>query len=171
MLMSQTVHLRAVSSPSSHPYLYPVQRLLQVVPTSSRPSPRVISSKPVGILLTLLNATLTRVLASVHSKRLSRFLTRLESTLTKNRGEGGSIAPSYLLPAICVALLISPSAKPQQNSPPPHRVSRIEVYESSDDLHETLQEKPALTFAATRAPQLPIPATAPPNTHTIHASS
>jgi glucosylceramidase len=30
------------------------------------------------------------------------------------------------------------------------------VYESSEDLHETLQGKPALTFAAARAPYLTI---------------
>jgi len=30
------------------------------------------------------------------------------------------------------------------------------VYESSEELHETLQEKPALTFAAARAPHLTI---------------
>src|SRR6266851_891151 len=155
MLMLQAVHLRAVSSPSSHPYLYSVHRLPQVVP-ASRPSPEVMSRKPLGILLTLLKSTLVGVLASVHSKRLSRFLTRLESTLTKNRGEGGSIAPSSLLPAICLALLISPSAEAQEKSLPPHRVSRIEVYESSEELRETLQEKPALTFAAARAPHLTI---------------
>ncbi len=76
--------------------------------------------------------------------------------LTKNRGEGGPIVPFYLLLAICVALLISPSTKAQEKSPPPHRISRIEVYESSEELHETLQEKPALTFAAAQAPHLTI---------------
>src|SRR4029077_15097101 len=39
---------------------------------------------------------------------------------------------------------------------PPHPVSRIMVYESSEELHEALQEKPALTFAAARLPQLTI---------------
>jgi len=148
--MSQAAHLRGVSSPSSHPYL----RLPQVVPAASRPSPEVISRKPFGILLTLLKSTLTGVLATVHSKRPNGFLTRLESTLTKNKG--GSIAPSSLLPAICLALLISPPANAQEKSLPPHRVSRIEVYESSEELHETLQQKPALTFAAARAPHLTI---------------
>src|SRR5260370_10368330 len=103
MLMLQAVHLRAVSSPSSHPYLYSVHRLPQVVP-ASRPSPEVISRNPSGILLTLLKSTLVGVLASVHSKRLTGLLTRLESTLTKNRRRrGGSIPPSPLLPAICPA--------------------------------------------------------------------
>ena len=55
-----------------------------------------------------------------------------------------------------MALLISPSAEAQGKSLPPHRVSPIEVYESSEELHETLQEKPALTFAAARAPHLTI---------------
>ena len=34
--------------------------------------------------------------------------------------------------------------------------AQIQVYESSEDLHESLQEKPALKFGATRAPQLTI---------------
>src|SRR5207245_1441479 len=152
----QAAHLRAASSPLSRPYLYPIPLRPPAVPTPSRPSPEVISLKPLGVLITLLKATLTGVLASVDSKRLNGFLTCLESTLTKNRGEGGSIVPSSLLLAICAALLISPSAKAQEKSPPPHRVSRIEVYESSEELHETLQEKPALTVAAARAPQLTI---------------
>src|SRR5260370_8670597 len=139
--MSPTAPRRAVSSPSSPPYLYSVHRLPQVVP-ASRPSPEVMSRKPLGILLTLLKSTLVGVLASVHSKRLSRFLTRLESTLTKNRGEGGSIAPAYLLPAIWVALLISPSATAQHKSPPPLRPARIQVSESSAPLHKTLPTNP-----------------------------
>ena len=156
MLMSQTVYLRAASSSFSR-YLYRVHRLPQAVPASSRPSPKAISRQPVGIRLTLLNATLTRALANVLIlKNLGLCLSPLDATLTKNRGEGGSIVPSSLLLAICAALLISPSAKAQEKSPPPHRVSRIEVYESSEELHETLQEKPALTFAAARAPQLTI---------------
>jgi len=44
----------------------------------------------------------------------------------------------------------------QEKSSPPHRVSQIEVYESFEELHETLQEKPPLTFAAARAPQLTV---------------
>ena len=86
MLMLQAVRLCAVSSPSSHPYLYPVQPLPQVVPTSSRPSLKAISRKRVGILLTLLNATLTRPLATVDSKRLAVLPTPLDATLTKNQG-------------------------------------------------------------------------------------
>src|SRR5713101_632877 len=83
MLMAQPVQLRAVSSPFAHPYLYPVRFLPQAVPTSSRPSPRAISRKPIGILLTLLNATLTRAL---DSKRLVALLSPLDATLTKNQG-------------------------------------------------------------------------------------
>src|SRR5216684_4549623 len=83
MLMAQAVQLRAVSSPFSHPYLYPVHVLPQAVPTSSRPSPKAISREPVGILLTLLNATLTRTL---DSKRLAALLGPLDATLTKNQG-------------------------------------------------------------------------------------
>src|SRR6267143_4247501 len=93
MLMLQAVQLRAVSSPSSHPYLYRVHQLRQIVQASTRPSPEAISRKPIGILLTLLNAH-TQVLASVDSKRLTELLTRLESTLTKNQG-GGALRPPF----------------------------------------------------------------------------
>src|SRR5713101_7593890 len=100
MLMLQVVHLRAVSSPLSHPYLYPVHRLPQVVPASSLPSPSATSRKPLGILLTLLNATLTRVLATVDSKRLTGLLTHLESTLTKNQGGAASPPPPFSQPFV-----------------------------------------------------------------------
>jgi len=43
----------------------------------------------------------------------------------------------------------------QQNAPAASNAPRIEVYESSE-LHETLQEKPALAFGAVRAPNLTI---------------
>src|SRR2546425_571440 len=96
MLMLQTVHLRAVSSPFSHPYLYPIHLLPQAVPTSSRPSPKAISRQPVGIRLTLLNATLTRALANVLIlKDLGLCLSPLDATLTKNRGR---VAPSFRPP-------------------------------------------------------------------------
>ena len=155
MQMLKAVHLRAVSTPSSQPYLYPLHQLPQVVPTFCRFSQVAPSRKSLSVLLTLLDATLARVLATVDSKRLTHVLTPLDATLTKNRGRGNCIA-SPLLSAICVALLISPSTKAQMKSPPRHRVSRIEVYESSEELHETLQEKPALTFDTTHAPHLTI---------------
>ncbi len=158
--MSEAVHPRAVSFPSLHPYLYSVRRLTQALPASCRPSPEVISRKPLGVLLTLLKSTLAGTFVSVASKRLTSrltsVLTPLDATLTKNRGEGGYIPRSFLLPLICVALLLSPSAKAQEKSSPPHRVSQIEVYESSEELHETLQEKPALSFAAARVQHLTI---------------
>ena len=94
MVMLQAVKLRAVSSPSSHPYLYPVYQLRQVVQASTRPSPGAISRKPIGILLTLLKSTLAGVLASIASKGLARTLTPLSATFTKNRGEGSFIASS-----------------------------------------------------------------------------
>ena len=159
MLMSEAVHPRAVSFPSLHPYLYSVRRLTQALPASCRPSPEVISRKPLGVLLTLLKSTLAGTFVSVASKRLTSrltsVLTPLDATLTKNRG-GGYIPRSLLLSVICVALLLSPSAMAQEKSSPPHRVSQIEVYESFEELHETLQEKPPLTFAAARAPQLTV---------------
>ncbi len=85
-------------------------------------------------------------------------LNPLDATLTKNPEEGGRLASSLLLPPICVALLISPAAKAQEKSPPPHQVSQIEVYESSEDLHESLQEKPPLRFGSSRIPALTIEA-------------
>src|SRR5882724_7119893 len=99
--MLQAVQLRAVSSPFSHPYLYPVQPLTQGVPTSSQPSPKAISCKPLGILLTLLNATLTRALATVDSKPLTSKLSSLDATLTKNRGrEAPSLRSPYSQPSV-----------------------------------------------------------------------
>lgn len=60
--------------------------------------------------------------------------------------------------AACLILLLV-SAEPalvQEKAPPPKEAARIEVYESSEELHETLQPKPALTFSATRTPNLTI---------------
>src|SRR5713226_501750 len=126
MLMGQAVHYRATSSPSSSSCLYPVHRLAHVAPTSSRPSRQVMSRKPLGILLTLLESTLAGVLVSVDSKGLTDMLTPLDATLTKNRGrgrprgrpQGRPLASSIFIPAICVAILISPSAKAQEKSSP-----------------------------------------------------
>src|SRR5260370_19207326 len=99
MSMSQAAHLRVVSSPSSHPYLYSVHRLPQAAPTSFRPSPEVILRKSLGSLLTVLKSTLAGTFVSVASKRLTSrptsVLTPLDATLTKNRGEGG-LHPSLL---------------------------------------------------------------------------
>src|SRR5205807_1490988 len=134
MLMLQAMQPRAVSSHSSHPYLCSLQPLPQALQKPSEPPPEIISRKLIGILLTLLNTTLTRAFLSVDSKRLTRLLTRLESTLTRN--QGGPLTSAALLPAICVTLLILPSAKAQQKTLPAHPVSRIMVYESSQDLHE-----------------------------------
>ena len=89
--MLQAVQLRAVSSPFPHPYLYPVDLQPQAVPTSSGPSPEAVSRKSMGVLPTLLNATLTRTLASVDSKRLAELLSPLDATLTKN--QGGATTP------------------------------------------------------------------------------
>lgn len=55
-----------------------------------------------------------------------------------------------------MGLLISPTVNTQGKSSPPHEVSQIDVYESSQELHEALQEKPALTFSAAQAPHLTI---------------
>src|SRR5260370_2897580 len=86
--MLQGVQVRAVPAPFSHLYPYRVGRLPQVL-TPARPSPKAISRKPIGILLTLLNATLTRTL---DSKRLTALLSPLDATLTEN--QGGPTPPS-----------------------------------------------------------------------------
>ena len=49
-----------------------------------------------------------------------------------------------------------PTSQAQQKTAPSPEAPRIEVVESSEELHETLQEKPALTFGATRTPNLTI---------------
>src|SRR5258707_11953828 len=97
--MSQAVQLRAVSSPFSHAYLYPIPLLSQAVPASSLPSPEVMSRKPFGILLNLLESTLAGVLASVGSKRLNGLLTRLEATLTERPG-GRGLRPPFSQPFV-----------------------------------------------------------------------
>jgi glucosylceramidase len=154
MLMSRAVHYRAASAPSSSSCLYPVRRRPQVATMPSQHAPEVPRRKPLGMLLTLLKSTLAGVLASVDSNGLADMLNPLDATLTKNPGGRGGRLASLL--SLCVALLISPLAKAQEKSPPSHPVSQIQVYESSEGLHETLQEKPALTFAAARAPHLTI---------------
>src|SRR5258708_33280494 len=154
MLMSQTVHLRAASSSPSHPHRYRVPRRPQV-PASARPSPEVTLRKPLGVLLTLLESTLARVLASVDSKGLADYAKSFRRNTYKKPGEGGRLASSLLIPPIFVALVISPLARAQQKSLP-HQVSQIEVYESSEDLRESLLEKPQLQFGSSRIPALTI---------------
>jgi glucosylceramidase len=85
-------------------------------------------------------------------------LTPLDATLTKNRGEGWRRLASFPLlpPAICVVLLISPLAKAQEKSAPHYEASRIGVYESTEDLRESLQEKPPLHFGSSRGAGLTI---------------
>src|SRR5215470_8406039 len=57
--------------------------------------------------------------------------------------------------AVCLIPLLASSLLAQQKVPLPAE-PRIEVYESSEDLHETLQEKPPLAFGVTRGPHLTI---------------
>jgi glucosylceramidase len=122
-----------------------------MMPAVPRPTPQTISHNLIRRLLSSLDATLMGVLASVHSKGLMGILTPLDATLTKNRGEGWRrLASSPLLPAVCAAILISSLAKAQEKSPPHREASRIEVYESTEDLRESLQEKPPLHFGSSR---------------------
>ena len=55
-----------------------------------------------------------------------------------------------------LVLLTLPDAAAQQKPPSPKETMRIEVVESSEDQRETLQQKPPLTFSATRTPNLTI---------------
>jgi len=56
-----------------------------------------------------------------------------------------------------LALLVPSVARAQQKSyPPASETSQIKVYESSEELHETLAEKPPITFGAAREPHLTI---------------
>ena len=98
MVMLQAVQLRVVSSPFSDPYLYPVDLMPQAVPTSSRPSPKAVS-KPLGALLTLLNATLTRAL---DSKRLTALLSPLDATLTINQGATTPLSNETVADSTCL---------------------------------------------------------------------
>ena len=54
-------------------------------------APSIPSLSISAILLSILESTLTRGRASVDSKRFTNILNSLESTLTKNRGEGAVI--------------------------------------------------------------------------------
>ncbi len=52
--------------------------------------------------------------------------------------------------------LLLPNQPSQQKASSSNDAPRIEVVESSEEEHETLQEKPALTFGASRTPNLTI---------------
>ena len=62
---------------------------LEFVPLNGTP---LTQSVPIStMLLSIVESTLTRRRASVDSKRFTNILNSLESTLTKNRGEGAVI--------------------------------------------------------------------------------
>jgi hypothetical protein len=85
--MAHAVHFSVVPNPYSFPCLCPVQRLSIVVPRSSKHSPELTSRKPLGILVSLLNATLIGLLASVASKGVSAMLKSFRcNTYKKPRG-------------------------------------------------------------------------------------
>lgn len=76
--------------------------------------------------------------------------------MLSNKMSRSALLMNAVVIAACLALLLSPAAHAQQNVRPSSEALRIRVYESSEELHETLQEKPVLTFGATRAPHLTI---------------
>jgi glucosylceramidase len=57
---------------------------------------------------------------------------------------------------LVLLLVFASPASAQQAAPTSSQAPQIEVYESSEELHETLQEKPALTFGTARTPDLTI---------------
>ena len=63
--------------------------------------------------------------------------------------------PYAITVLLCFALPV-PAGPAQQKGSPTSEGPRIEVVESSEELHETLQEKPALAFGAVRTPNLTI---------------
>src|SRR5690242_3362361 len=86
------------------------------------------------------------------------FLMKRLRTLLQNTRVGGGVllaAPPCLVSVICLSLFV-PLARGQQSVPDPGQSAQIQVYQSSEELHETLQEKPALTFGSTRGPNLTI---------------
>jgi glucosylceramidase len=58
-----------------------------------------------------------------------------------------------LIAVLCAA---PPKATPAQNCASTKQPTRITVFESSEELHESLEEKPALQFGSVRAPSLTI---------------
>ena len=142
--MSQTVHLRAASSSFSHPHLYRVPRRPQV-PASARPSPEVTLRKPLGVLLTLLESTLARVLASVDSKGLADMLNPLDATLTKNRGEGAA-SPHPYLSHLCLSQHFAGPRQRKPTSQRPEPASRPFTVEAGPTVAFSL-----LCFAAPRS--------------------
>jgi len=86
--MAHAVHFSVPPNPYSFPCLCPVQRLSIVVPRSSKHSPELTSRKSLGILVSLLNATLIGLLASVASKRVSVMLKSFRCNTYKKPGGG-----------------------------------------------------------------------------------
>src|SRR5579859_2814827 len=103
-------------------------------------------------LLTFLESTLANHFATVDSKDFRHSTSLLKSTLTRNSG-GRSLTAVLLLG---LSFLLVLSARGQQKAVASGDTPRIEVWESSEELHETLVQKPPLTFGTTRTPHLTI---------------
>lgn len=88
-------------------------------------------------------------------KRSAPRLSPLQSNLMQKQKEPRFwLARSLLLASLALAL--APSSFGRQKAPSPNEALRIEVVESSEELHETLKDKPPLTFGAVRTPNLTI---------------
>ena len=72
-------------------------RLIITLPSTFDSQPPPLSS---------LQSTLAQLLISVHSKGLTRYPSRLESTLTKNQGEGPRLPSSRLIPIQILFLVL-----------------------------------------------------------------
>jgi glucosylceramidase len=86
----------------------------------------------------------------IASKQISLSTIKI-NTYEKSRGEE-QLWLSKLMFILLLILLFSPAAPAQRPKElASNRPLRIEVYESSEDFHESMQEKPALQFGQTRS--------------------
>ena len=106
-----------------------------------------------GSLLATRHPSLATISFRITSLADPHHLDPFKSHLSKKGGGGW---PKLLL-LLSFLILCSPSVFAQKLSHATEpRSPQIEVYQSSEDAHETLQQKPPLTFGATRLPNLTI---------------
>jgi glucosylceramidase len=89
-------------------------------------------------------------------KRLTLRLSPSQSTPVQKQGEGRLFWLIRFLLLASLALALLPSSVGRQKALSPNEALRIEVVESSEELHETLKDMPPLTFGAVRTPNLTI---------------
>jgi glucosylceramidase len=89
-------------------------------------------------------------------KRLTLRPSPSQSTLVQKQGEGRLFWLIRFLRLAPLALALLPSSVGRQKALSPNEALRIEVVESSEELHETLKDMPPLRFGAVRTPNLTI---------------